>query len=42
MKKLINKIENNMSTDIKLSKAQTYKIIKEVGSLGRLLMSFLP
>ena len=42
MKKLINKIENNMSTDIELSKAQTNKIIKEGGSLGRLLMSFLP
>ena len=42
MKKLIDKIENNMSTDIKLSKAQINKIIKEVGNLGRLLIIFLP
>ena len=42
MKKLINKIENNMSSDIKLSKAQINKIIKEGGILGRLLMNFLP
>ena len=42
MKKSIEKIENNMSTDIKLSKAQINKIIKEGGNLGRLLMSFLP
>ena len=42
MKKLIDKIENNMSTDIKLSKAQINKIMKEGGNLGRLLMSFLP
>ena len=42
MKKLIDKIENNMSTDIKLSKAQINKIIKEGGNLGRLLTSFLP
>ena len=31
-----------MSTDIKLSKAQIDKIIKEGGNLGRLLMNFLP
>ena len=42
IKKLIDKIENNMSTDIKLSKAQIDKIIKEGGNLGRLLMNFLP
>ena len=29
-------------TDIKLSKVQTNKIIKERGNLGRLFMSFLP
>ena len=42
MKKLINKIENNMFSDIKLSKAQINKIIKEGGNLGGLLMSFPP
>ena len=31
-----------MSTDVKLSKVQINKIIKEGGSLGTLLMSFLP
>ena len=31
-----------MSSDIKLSKVQINKIIKEGGNLGRLLMSFLP
>ena len=31
-----------MSTDIKLSKAQINKMIKEGGNFGRLLMSFLP
>ena len=40
MKKLIDKIENNMSTDIKLSKAQINKIMKGGENLGRLLMSF--
>ena len=35
MEKLIEKIRNNMSTDIKLSKLQIYKIIKEGLSLGR-------
>ena len=42
MEKLIKKIENNMSTDIKSSKVQINKIIKEGADLGRLLMSFLP
>ena len=42
MEKLIEKIKNNMSTDIKLSKVQINKIIKEGGNLGRLLISFLP
>ena len=31
-----------MSTDIKLSKVQINKVIKEGGNLGRLLMNFLP
>ena len=35
--KLRNAIENNMSTDIKLSKAQISKIIKSGGFLGKLL-----
>ena len=35
--KLRNAIENNMSTDIKLSKAQISKIIQSGGFLGRLL-----
>ena len=35
--KLINAIENNMSTDIKLSKAQISKIIQCGGFLGKLL-----
>ena len=34
--KLINAIENNMSTDIKLSKAQISKIIQSGGFLGEL------
>ena len=42
MEKLIEKIRKNMSTDIKLSRIQISKIIKEGGNLGRLLMSFLP
>ena len=42
MEKLIGKIENNISIDIKLSKAQINKVIKEGGNLGRLLTSFLP
>ena len=42
MTKLICKIKNNMSTDIKLSKVQINKIIKKGGNLGELLMSFLP
>ena len=35
--KLRNAIENNMSTDIKLSKAQISKIIQSGGFLGNLL-----
>ena len=35
--KLRNAIENNISTDIKLSKAQVSKIIQSGGSLGGLL-----
>ena len=35
--KLRNSIENNMSTDVKLSKAQISKIIQSGGFLGRLL-----
>ena len=42
MTKLIDKIKNNMSTDIKLSKVQRNKILKEGGKLEKLLMVFLP
>ena len=42
MTKLIDKIKNNMSTDIKLSKVQINKTIKEGGNWGKLLRSFLP
>ena len=35
--KLRNAIENNMATDIKLSKAQISKIIQSGGFLGKLL-----
>ena len=35
--KLRNAVENNMSTDIKLSKAQISKIIQSGGFLGKLL-----
>ena len=42
MEKLIDKIKNNTSTDIKLSQAQINEIIEEGGNLGKLLMSFLP
>ena len=42
MEKSIDKIKNNMSTDIKLSRVQINKITKEGGTLGKLLMSFLP
>ena len=42
MTKLTDKIKNNMSTDIKLSKVQVNKILKEGRNLGKLLMSFLP
>ena len=34
--KLRNAIENNVSTDIKLSKAQIFKIIKSGGFLGKI------
>ena len=40
--KLREKVENNMSTDIKLSKVQINKILKEGGKLGKLLLGFLP
>ena len=40
--KLREKVENNMSTDIKLSKAQINKLIKEGGALGSILARFLP
>ena len=38
---LRNALENNMSTDIKLSKAQISKIIQSGGFLGKLLCSLL-
>ena len=41
MAKLIDKINDNMSTDIKLSKIQINKISKEGANLGKLLMGFL-
>ena len=40
--KLREKVENNISTDIKLSKSQINKLIKEVGALGSILARFLP
>ena len=40
--KLREKVENNMSTDIKLSKAQINKLIKERGALESILARFLP
>ena len=40
--KLREKVENNMSTDIKLSKAQINKLIKSGGVLGSILARFLP
>ena len=40
--KLREKVENNMSTDTKLSKAQINKLIKEGGALGSILARFLP
>ena len=39
--KLREKLENNMSTDIKLRKTQINKLIKE-GALGSILARFLP
>ena len=38
--KLREKVENNMSTDIKLSKAQIDKLIKEGGGLGSIPARF--
>ena len=40
--KFREKVENNMSTDIKLSKAQISKLIKSGGTLGSILARFLP
>ena len=40
--KLKEKVESNMSTDIKLSKAQINKLIKSGGALGLILARFLP
>ena len=40
--KLIEKVENNMSTDIKLNKAQINKLMKEGGALGSILATILP
>ena len=40
--KLREKVENNMSTDIKLGKAQINKLIKERGALGSILARVLP
>ena len=42
MTKLIDKMQNNMSANIKLSKVQINKILKEGANLGKLLMEFLP
>ena len=38
--KLRNNIENNMSTDIKLRKAQISKIIQSGGFLGKFLVHY--
>ena len=40
--KLRGNVENNMSADIKLSKAQIKKLLKEGGALGSMLARFLP
>ena len=40
--KLREKVENNMSTDIKLSKSEINKLIKEGGALGSIIARFLP
>ena len=40
--KLRENVENNMSTDMKLSKTQINKLIKEVGALGSILARVLP
>ena len=39
--KLREKVENHMSTDIKLSKSQINKLLKEEGALGSILARFL-
>ena len=40
--KLGEEVENNMSTDIKLSKGQIKKLLKVGGALGSILARFLP
>ena len=40
--KLREKVENNMSADIKLSKAQINKLIKAGSAVGSILARFLP
>ena len=40
--KFREKVENNMSTDIKLSKPQINKLVKEGGASGSILARFLP
>ena len=40
--KLTEKVENNMSTDIKLSKTQINKLKKSGGALGSVLARFFP
>ena len=40
--KLREKVENGMSSDMKLSKAQRKKVLKEGGALGSILSRFLP
>ena len=40
--KLRENVENNISTDIKLSKSQINKLIKEGGALGSILGRLLP
>ena len=40
--KLREKVDNSMSTDIKLSKAQISKFIKSGGALGSILARLLP
>ena len=40
--KLREKVENNMSNDVKLSRAQISNLIKEGGALGSIVARFLP